>query len=65
LKRPPRGYSPDARHIEDLKRKSFFLMDEFDADLALGPALVTESARVFRNVAKLNHFVSDALELPF
>ena len=65
LKRPPRGYSPDARHIEDLKRKSFFLMEEFDADLALSPALVTESARVFRNVAKLNHFVSDALELPF
>ena len=40
-------------------------MEEFDADLALSPALVTESARVFRNVAKLNHFVSDALELPF
>ena len=65
LKRPPRGYSPDARHIEDLKRKSFFLMTEFDADLALSPELVSESARVFRHVAKLNHFVTDALELPF
>jgi uncharacterized protein (TIGR02453 family) len=65
LQRPPRGYSADARHIDDLKRKSFFLMSEFDVELALGPALVSESARVFRNVAKLNHFVTDALDLPF
>jgi uncharacterized protein (TIGR02453 family) len=64
LKRPPRGYDPDARHIEDLKRKSFFLMTEADAELALSPALVTESAKVFRTAAKLNHFISDALELP-
>jgi len=65
LKRPPRGYDADARHIDDLKRKSFFLMSEFDADLALSPALVSESARVFGDVAKLNHFITDALELPF
>jgi uncharacterized protein (TIGR02453 family) len=65
LKRAPRGYSPDARHIEDLKRKSFFLMSNNDAGLALSPALVTESAKVFRTIAKLNHFITDALELPF
>ena len=65
LKRPPRGYDPDARHLEDLKRKSFFLMANADAELALGPALVSESARVFRTVAKLNHFITDALELQF
>ena len=65
VKRPPRGYDPDARHIEDLKRKSFYLMSEADAELALGPELVTESTRVFRSVATLNHFVTDALELPF
>lgn len=65
LKRPPRGYDPDAKHIEDLKRKSFYLMSDADAELALGPELVTESARVFRAAAKLNHFITDALELPF
>jgi len=65
LKRPPRGYDPDAKHIEDLKHKSFYLMTEADAELALSSALVTESARVFRTVAKLNHFITDALELPF
>jgi uncharacterized protein (TIGR02453 family) len=65
LVRPPRGYNPDAKHIEDLKRKSFYLMHGFDAELALGPEFVNESARVFRTAAKLNHFVNDALELPF
>jgi len=65
LLRPPRGYQADARHIEDLKRKSFYLMTDVDVKLALGPALVTESARVFSTAAQLNHFICDALELPF
>lgn len=65
LKRPPRGFDADARHIEDLKRKSFFLMSTTDAELALGPDLVSESAKVFRTVGKLNHFITDALELQF
>lgn len=65
LKRPPRGYSADARHIEDLKRKSFFLMENFEPELALESGLVNEAAKVFRKVGKLNHFVTDALELPF
>ena len=65
LKRPPRGYLPDSRHIEDLKRKSFYVMSESGAELALSPGLVTESAKVFRTAARLNHFISDALELPF
>ena len=65
LKRPPRGFAADARHIEDLKRKSFYVMTGFSAGLALNSDLVTESARVFRTAARLNHFVSDALELPF
>jgi uncharacterized protein (TIGR02453 family) len=65
LKRPPRGFDADATHIEDLKRKSFFLMIEAEASLALTAEFVTETARAFRTAAKLNHFVNDALELPF
>jgi uncharacterized protein (TIGR02453 family) len=65
LKRPPRGYDAEARHIDDLKRKSFYLMTEVDVKLALSPDLVTESARVFRTAARLNHFITDALDLPF
>lgn len=65
LKRPPRGYDADARHIEDLKRKSFYIMADAASELALGPELVTESARIFRITGKLNHFICDALEIPF
>jgi len=65
LKRPPRGYQADAKHIEDLKRKSFYLMTGVDAELALSSSFVTKSARIFRSAARLNHFVNDALELPF
>ncbi|MGA9575787.1 MAG: DUF2461 domain-containing protein [Lysobacterales bacterium] len=65
LKRPPRGYTIDAMHIEDLKRKSFYVMTGFSAGLALSPDLVAESTRAFQTAARLNHFVSDALELPF
>ncbi len=65
LKRPPRGYDQDARHIDDLKRKSFFIMASADPELALSPDFITESAKVFRTTAKLNHFITDALDLPF
>lgn len=65
LKRPPRGYDANDRHIEDLKRKSFFLMARFEPELALSTELVDEAARVFKKVGKLNHFINDALELPF
>jgi len=65
LIRPPRGYDAEARHIDDLKRKSFYLMGEADAKLALSAAFVTETTKVFRTAAGLNHFVTDALELPF
>jgi len=40
LKRPPRGFEPDARHIEDLKRKSFFLMTDAEPRLALTPEML-------------------------
>ena len=65
LKRPPRGFDPEHPHIEDLKRKSFFLMDEADPQLMRSPALVDEVAASFRAAGQLNRFISDALELPF
>ena len=65
LKRPPRGYPADARHIDDLKKKSFYLMSEADASLALESRFVTETLKAFRAAANLNHLITDALELPF
>jgi len=65
LKRPPRGFDADAQHIDDLKRKSFFVMIEADAELARGHAFVDETVKAFRVAARLNQFITDALELPF
>ena len=65
LKRPPRGFNPEHRHIEDLKRKSFFVMAQAKPSLAHSPELVNEVAKSFRATAKLNRFVTEALGLPF
>ena len=65
LKRPPRGYDPDHEHVEDLKRKSYFVMTEAPADLARGASLLPETLKAFRAAARLNHFICHALELPF
>ncbi len=40
-------------------------MTAVDVKLALSSELVTESARIFGIAGVLNHFISDAMELPF
>lgn len=65
LKRPPRGFDPEHRHIEDLKRKSFFLMTEADPQLLESSELINKVAAAFRASSRLNRFVTEALELPY
>jgi uncharacterized protein (TIGR02453 family) len=65
LVRPPRGFDPDHRHIDDLKRKSFFLMTEAEPDLLKSAELVNEVTTAFRAASRLNRFVTEALELPY
>lgn len=65
LVRPPRGFDPEHRHIEDLKRKSFFLMTEADPQLLLTGDLVNTVAAGYRAASRLNRFVTEALELPY
>ncbi|MBT8065577.1 MAG: DUF2461 domain-containing protein [Gammaproteobacteria bacterium] len=65
LKRPPRGYDPEHRHVEDLKRKSFYVMAEAPSRRALKPGFVGEVAGAFRAAAPLNRFIAIALDLPF
>lgn len=65
LKRPPRGFDANHPHIEDLKRKSFYLMNEAPAADALQPRFIDQVSEAFRRAAPLNRFVCDALNLPF
>jgi uncharacterized protein (TIGR02453 family) len=65
LKRPPRGFDAEHVHIEDLKRKSFYVMTEADPRTALEPGFIDDVTVAFRRAAPLARFVTGALELPF
>jgi len=65
LKRPPRGFDAEHIHIEDLKRKSFFIMSTGSPEVILNDDFVDQVVSGFRCAAPLNRFVCDALELPF
>ena len=65
LKRPPRGFDPEHPHIEDLKRKSFYVMVRAAPGDALKPAFIDQVEDAFRRAAPLNRFLCDALGLAF
>jgi uncharacterized protein (TIGR02453 family) len=65
LKRAPRGFNEEHVHIEDLKRKSFYVMTEADPESAAKPGFVDDVAQGFARAAPLNRFICDALELKF
>ena len=65
LNRPPRGFDPEHRHIEDLKKKSLYIATEVPASAALEPGFVDQVTEGFRLARPMVHFITDALELPF
>ncbi len=65
LKRPPRGFNAEHVHIEDLKRKSFYVMTEADPEAALEADFPDTVTRGFQRAAPLVRFVCDALDLQF
>lgn len=65
LKRPPRGFDAEHVHIEDLKRKSFYVMTEATPAAALGSSFIDEVTEGFRRAVPLNRFITGAMDLPF
>ncbi len=65
LKRAPKGYAPDHPHIEDLKRKTFFVIRRAPAALARGPEILDQVETGFRAAVPLMRFLSKALGAPF
>ena len=63
--RPPRGYEPDHPFIEDIKRKSFFAMDEGDVKLASSPKLLDAVTDAFKAASPLMKFLCKAQGVPF
>ncbi|MGD8569979.1 MAG: DUF2461 domain-containing protein [Gammaproteobacteria bacterium] len=65
LKRPPRGFDKEHPYIEDLKLKSFFVLQHADPELALTPQFIQEVDRAFKAAGPFMKYLLFAMELPF
>ena len=65
LSRPPKGFDADHPHIEDLKRKSFFVIRHGAEKLAQSPALVDEAMAAFAAAKPFMAFLCKATGAPF
>jgi len=65
LQRPPKGFTKDDPYLEDLKRKSFFIMQQHEDNTLLQPGIVSEVERVFKSASPLMEFLTLAVELPY
>jgi len=65
LKRPPRGFDKEHPFVEDLKRKSFFVIQDVDPALAMTPQFIQEVERAFKTASPLMKYLLFANGLPF
>jgi len=65
LQRPPRGFDAEHVHIDDLKRKSFYVMTESRPSAARKPDFIDLVTDAFNRAAPLNRFICEALDLPY
>ncbi len=65
LSRPPRGFDAGHRHIEDLKRQSFFAMRHAAPGLARSADFADEVEAAFRAATPLMRFLTRAVGAPF
>src|SRR5262249_27032598 len=65
LTRPPKGFDPTHPAIEDLKRKSFYVMQRSSEKAAQSRSFAAEVAGAFAAARPLMRFLCSALEVPF
>ncbi|GLQ07126.1 DUF2461 domain-containing protein [Sneathiella chinensis] len=65
LKRAPKGYDPDHPLIEDLKRKTFFLMQPAPVERILDPGFMDDVEAAFEATSPFMRFLTNAVELPY
>ena len=65
LKRPPKGFDPDHIHIQDLKRKTFFVLQTVNPSSALKPEFIKEVVKAFSTASPLVEFITEALGLSY
>jgi uncharacterized protein (TIGR02453 family) len=65
LKRPPRGYDPEHRLIEDIKRKDFICVENFSKTAACKPDFIDRVAESFQAASPLMRFLTEAVGLKY
>ena len=65
LKRAPRGFDPDHPMIDDLKRKDFISIEEFNQKMACSTGFLDKVAGSFAAAAPLVRFLTEAVDQPF
>lgn len=65
LVRPPRGFGPESRDIDDIKRQDFIAVTPLADREVLRPELAESLAATLRSSKQLMAFLCAALELPF
>ncbi len=65
LSRPPKGFSADAPHIDDLKRKTFFVLEGSDERVAGRPDFPDRVAEAFADAGPLMAFLCGAAGVPY
>ena len=65
LKRPPRGYDTEHQHIEDLKRKSFFVMRHESPEIICEKHFIDEVEATFKTAKPLMRYICFAQDIPF
>jgi len=65
LKRPPKGIDPVHPHIEDLKRKSHFVLKDVAPSRALRSAFLDDVEETFTRASPLMRFLTEAVGIPY
>ncbi len=65
LKRPPRGYDPEHRFIDDLKRKDYIAMADLSHAQVISKKFLDQVGRHFSASRPFMKFLTGALGLPF
>ncbi|MDP6182860.1 MAG: DUF2461 domain-containing protein [Gammaproteobacteria bacterium] len=65
LKRPPRGFPPDHPYVDDLKRKDFIGIANFDHGLILSPDIVDYALERYAAAQPLMRFLCDSQGLEY
>lgn len=65
LKRPPKGYAAEHPLIDDLKKRSFFMMQNSNEKAANQAGFSDEVSDAYKAAAPLVNFICDAVDVPF